>query len=241
MLNGYGKKISENVKKKVMRLDQDTCAPKHASIRTKITSFTRIRDLSKLAKNTSCHELEVPREADPNRTAPLPYKSPLLSMLRKKPSLDHSTASMNTSLHKSENALHSVLRRLYPGSSKKRLNLTAGETSLSELDLTMDQTLDAAAMNLSSTSVEVKLNDFEIIYQHLDSSFELLDCPTPVIRSVPEFEKFRNKKIATSRHSCSPPPLGLEPLMLAMETGRIEATYESSLSSKSSINSEEGK
>jgi hypothetical protein len=240
MLNGYGKKISENIKKKVMRLDQDTCAPKHPSIRTKITSFTRIRDLSKLAKNnTSCHELDLPREAtpDPNRTAPLPYKSPLLSMLRKKPSLDHSTASMNTSLHKSENALHSVLRRLYPG-SKKRLNLTVGETSLSELDLT----LDAAAMNLSSTSVEVKLNDFEIIYQHLDSSFELLDCPTPVIRSVPEFEKFRNKKIATSRHSCSPPPpLGLEPLMLAMETGLIEATYESSLSSKSSINSEEGK
>lgn len=47
MLNGYGKKISENVKRKVMRLDHDTTStseqsfsytPKYESIKTKITS-----------------------------------------------------------------------------------------------------------------------------------------------------------------------------------------------------------
>ncbi len=223
MLNGYGKKISENIKKKVMRLDLDQShSSKNPSIRTKITNFTRIKDLTKPVKSF---------DHDPNMTAPLPYKSPLLSMLRKK--TDRLETSMNASLHKSENTLHNVLRRFYPG-SRKKLNLTAGETSfsaMSELDMTLDQTLDATTIN--NTSVEVKLNDFEIIYQHLDTSYELLDSAIP----ISEFEKFRNKKIASS----VAPDIDIKIIPITDSPRTETEVYESSLSSKSSINSEEGK
>ena len=87
--------------------------------------------------------------------------------------------------------------------------------------------------NTTSTShednkVEIKLNDFEIIYQHLDKSRDPSTTPSQQPTVVSQFEKFLNKKIATSE----PRECGS-----AIDTDIFESA---SHSSKSSINSEEG-
>lgn len=292
MLNGYGKKISENIKKKVMKLDQEAYAPKFESIKMKLSNFKRNRDLKYTFKNdfknTSCQnfeEFESKLECqDPNTTAPAssmissmtkrrisePFKSPLFNMLSKRYNENNTSKKSldtvaNTGAHtaKTDISLQNVFKKLYKTGKygKKKLNLSGNLSQSQYLTGTTNTTFSDGTENSDSnnlnknTAVEIKLNDFEIIYQHMDSSFDLIQSDPLNDTTVSKFEKFINKKIATSEdkpefiYDSSTIKRNKDRDVLInqkildehlMKMNHNTEIYESSLSSKSSINSEEG-
>lgn len=213
-----------------------------------------------------------------------PFRSPLLNTLLRKKTMDanNSISSSKKSLTdittRSENALQNVLKRFKQSKlskSKKKLDFNDNSFLSESIVLNTDQLLNSTAADVGiarnndveespTTSdekdkVELKLNDFEIIYQHFDKSYDLDQTPNPLdVTTVSKFEKFINKRIATSENNDDddnshgtedasdetesygrPPPFlqnSLHEKDLMLET----EIYESSLSSKSSINSEEG-
>ena len=194
-------------------------------------------------------------------------------------SISSSKKSLTDITTRSENALQNVLKRFKQSKlskSKKKLDFNDNSFLSESIVLNTDQLLNSTtadvciashnnhieegstATNNEKDKVELKLNDFEIIYQHFDKSYELDQTANPLDEAtVSKFEKFINKKIATSENNDDdnshgaedasdetesygrPPPFlqkSLHEKDLTVET----EIYESSLSSKSSINSEEG-
>lgn len=214
---------------------------------------------------------------DPNATAPLPslsidelsckrrvsepFKSPLLNKIGKKCNLEtNSTKNLARNAPKTENTLQNMLKKFYKSSkySKKKFNFNDENNSFMSESAIFDSTLNVTNQEdiKRNTSIEIKLNDFEIFYQHLDTSYDIsshhLDEST-----VSKFEKFINKKIASSSEQNIKTK---EPEISAQKSSFDQASdilnknivgqneqdqnkniYASSLSSKSSINSEEGK
>lgn len=215
-----------------------------------------------------------------------PFRSPLLNTLLRKNTMDatNSISSSKKSLTdittRSENALQNVLKRFKQSKlskSKKKLDFNDNSFLSESIVLNTGQLLNSTAADVviarsnngvegspttsdEKDKVELKLNDFEIIYQHFDKSYDLDQTANPLDETtVSKFEKFINKKIATSENNDDdddnshgtadasdetesygrPPPFlqkSLHEKDLMLET----EIYESSLSSKSSINSEEG-
>lgn len=183
-----------------------------------------------------------------------PFKSPLTSMLsRKTPQNELNTTrkSLEGQTTKSENALQHVLRKFYRNGKLNKKKLNFNETSFASESMLMEDSLNRTCVEgtkfkhsnhtHNKTSVEIKLNDFEIIYQHLDNTYKLVESSNLLHdTTVSKFEKFINKKIATSKmvENKIPPIERGESVLTEIE--KNSEIYESSLSSKSSINSEEG-
>ena len=147
--------------------------------------------------------------------------------------------------HQSYHSIPYMFKKFYKKEKlKKKLNFE--ENSLNETHETTGNNnhLDLSKLD-SNTSIEIKLNDFEIIYNNLDVTYEAIKNPLDE-STVLNFEKFLNQKIATSNNNASPcqyKPNESNTLLTSSYIDKmVKPTniYNSSLSSKSSINSEEG-
>ena len=168
-----------------------------------------------------------------------PYQSPLIQHL------DTKNHDKCLDKHQSYHSIPYMFKKFYKKEKlKKKLNFEENlqSDSLNETHETTgnnndnNHPLDLSKLD-NNTSIEIKLNDFEIIYNNLDVTFEAIKNPLDE-STVLNFGKFLNQKIATSKNNNDSTTLLTSSYI--EKINKPMNIYNSSLSSKSSINSEEG-